>query len=269
MRKIYLKSVVLLISLVFYAGISKAQYVTIPDTNFRNWLTTNYPACMSGGQLDTTCPAVVNAQVVAIINRKITDLTGIRYFDNLNTLFCHNNQLTSLPVLPANLQQLYCEYNLLKSLKNLPQGLAKLNCRNNRLRILRCLPQSLTYLACGLNQLKKLPSLPQGLTYLDCSNNKLKMLPKLPQSLTVFDCANNRLKMLPTPPPSLMELNCANNPTLNCLPYFTQTMLELIFNNTGIQCVPPVSATNSTPALTTVPVCSSSFNPHNCPLSPF
>jgi len=31
----------------------KAQYVTIPDVNFRNWLQSNIPSAMIGNQMDT------------------------------------------------------------------------------------------------------------------------------------------------------------------------------------------------------------------------
>ena len=42
----------------------KAQFINIPDANFRAKLQTLYPACfggMGGIQLDATCPAVTSA----------------------------------------------------------------------------------------------------------------------------------------------------------------------------------------------------------------
>ena len=70
----------ILLSLVFcFALISaRAQYVTIPDTNFVNWLNANgYASCMSGNLMDTTCSAVVNALSVNCSNSNIFDIKGV------------------------------------------------------------------------------------------------------------------------------------------------------------------------------------------------
>src|SRR5688500_14626514 len=87
----------------------KAQWVSIPDTNFGTWLNTNgYSACLQGNnsvgwQMDTTCPDVVNETVVNCVNKNIGDLTGIQYFDELIVLLCGQNDLTDLPSLPSDL----------------------------------------------------------------------------------------------------------------------------------------------------------------------
>lgn len=59
MRKVYL----LLISILPLFKIeSKAQFVTIPDTNFVNWLNANgFSSCMSGNDIDTTCSLILAA----------------------------------------------------------------------------------------------------------------------------------------------------------------------------------------------------------------
>ena len=51
--------------------------------------------------------------------------------NNGATLSCNNNQLTSLPELPASLEWLYCYNNQLTSLPELPASLATLYCFNN------------------------------------------------------------------------------------------------------------------------------------------
>ena len=91
----------------------------------------------------------------------------------ISSLYCDNNQLTTLPVLP--------------------QSLTELDCGNNQLTTLPDLPQSLTVLWCGKNQLTALPDLPQRLTALSCPSNLLTALPDLPQSLTELNCGYNRL----------------------------------------------------------------------------
>jgi hypothetical protein len=55
MRKILLSFIILL-----FATAGKAQYVNIPDSNFRNFLMAKYPACFNASkQMDTTCNAIV------------------------------------------------------------------------------------------------------------------------------------------------------------------------------------------------------------------
>ena len=106
----------ILLSLAFcFALISvRAQYVTIPDTNFVNWLNAHsYQACMNGNQLDTNCNLVKRAKIISLYNLNLYDLTGISYFDSLENLLCYNNNLTSLPKLPHLLQSLICHDNQL------------------------------------------------------------------------------------------------------------------------------------------------------------
>jgi hypothetical protein len=85
------KYLLLLIVAICFLRVERvdAQYVTIPDSNFVTWMQTHgYASCMIGNQLDTTCPAVVNATAVKCIGEEINDLAGIQYFDNLDSLNC-------------------------------------------------------------------------------------------------------------------------------------------------------------------------------------
>src|SRR6188472_2469263 len=83
---------------------SRAQFAFIPDTNFRNFLMNNgYSACMNGDYLDTTCSAVVSATLIDCTYKNIYDLTGIEYFDSLQSLICRSNHLVSLTQFPPNL----------------------------------------------------------------------------------------------------------------------------------------------------------------------
>src|SRR5438105_3790686 len=132
---------ILIVGIVKHAD---AQYVNIPDASFRTWLIGNgYAGCMSGSSLDTTCIEVTSATGVYCGNANISDLTGIQYFDSLDTLDCNSNQLTFLPNLPSLLRELDCNYNLLTSLPPLPSTLGVINCYNNQLTSLPALPSSL------------------------------------------------------------------------------------------------------------------------------
>ncbi|MEI6124319.1 MAG: T9SS type A sorting domain-containing protein [Bacteroidota bacterium] len=232
----------------------KAQYVTIPDTNFVAWLQHYYPACMSGNQMDTTCAQIHTATEVHIGFQHIADLTGITYFSNLQTLYCYNNQLTFLPTLPNSIQYiqcqsnysityitnlptslraLYCYENLLTSLPPLPVSLEILSCRNNLITVLPNLPNSLIELDCGNNHLSSLPALPLNLQKLSFPQNQLTILPSLPNTIQHLECNNNLLNNLPALPSSLTALWCNNN-QLTTLPSLPNTLLLLNCQNNHI-----------------------------------
>ncbi len=186
--------------LVFWGVGVKAQWVSIPDTNFGTWLNTSYPGCMQGSnaigwQMDTSCPAVMWDVPVHCNNQNIYDLTGIQYFDNLGVLNCSHNQLNSLPTLPSGLIWLSCNNNQLSSLPSLPPGLILLDCSGN-------LP------------LGVIPELPDSLDYFDCSNNSnLNCLPRL-NKVIEFYFTGTSISCLPNYPQS----NQFSNPALGSVP---------------------------------------------------
>ncbi len=167
--------------LLFCGLFAQAQYVNIPDVNFRTFLRQRYPACFNTqGLMDTTCTAITTARNIDCSNRNIGNLQGIQYFRGLDTLVCSNNQLTNLNIQGlTNLQNLACGFNQLTSLNM--QGLVNLqnlNCGINRLTNLNV--QGLTNLqnlTCLNNQLTSLNM--QGsanLQQLNCDNNQLTSL---------------------------------------------------------------------------------------------
>jgi uncharacterized repeat protein (TIGR01451 family) len=225
----------ILLALFLLTSSAHAQWVSLPDTNFRNFLQINYPSCMSGGMLDTTCSAVVNAIKVNCAFKNIYNLSGIQYFDNLDTLLCRGNRITTLPTLPPLIRKLDCSnnnylttisnlpasltyldcsdnYANLTSIVNLPPNLIHLYCSNNaHLSALPSLPSSLIELRCYLDSLTILPPLPSLLQQLWCSNNHLSSLPALAGALTYLDCSTNNLTALPALPASLQTFACSNN----------------------------------------------------------
>ena len=235
------KSLLLFLSVICFVS-TKAQYVTIPDANFVIWLTAHVPSAMSSNQMDTTNLAIITTTYVNAGGANIANLSGIRYFDALITLYCGVNNLTSLPVLPASTKTLNCEYNSLTSLPtNLPNGLINLSCTGNKLTTLpTTLPNSLTDLTCPYNLLTTLPSLlPSSLNFLSCSSNQLTSLPSLPNSLTSLQCGYNQLSSLPTLPTGLLWLN-AEVCKLSTLPTLPNTLLTLSCYNNSITALPIV-----------------------------
>jgi len=238
-------SIILLVTFNL-VGISnaKAQFVTIPDPNFRTWLIQQYPSCFNASQqMDTTCSEIVNEDTVIVSNLGIQNLTGIQYFDSLITLKCYsnfltslptlpntllelscsNNQLTTLPSLPDSLQLLLCPQNQLSSLSPLPSNLITLYCSYNPLSSLPALSSTMIYLYCDMNQLSSLPTLPNTLQFLSCHFNQLTSLPSLPNSLSALVCEGNQLTSLPTLPNSLVTLGCGTN-QLTSLPELPNTL---------------------------------------------
>ncbi|MDO9185394.1 MAG: T9SS type A sorting domain-containing protein [Bacteroidia bacterium] len=242
---------------------SKAQnYVTIPDTNFVAYLQTNFPTCMNGNLMDTTCAAIQNNTSVSVNGMNISDLTGIQYFTSLTILYCNTNQLTSLPPLPDSLQAFYCGSNQLSSLPALPSSLIYLHCAYSQLTSLPSLPSSLQYLNCSGNQLTNLPALSNMLAELECSSNQLTSLPTLPASLFNLFCPNNQLTSLPSLPNSVSYLNCSGNQLtslpslpnsltklycssnqLTTLPTLPSALTSLVCNNNNISCFPKFPST--------------------------
>jgi uncharacterized repeat protein (TIGR01451 family) len=238
----------------------KAQNIVIPDPNFIVWLSDNYPTCMNGSNLDTTCLEIILETYVDVNNQGISDLTGIEYFDNLNTLdcssnqlsflpilsnsiqtlLCYNNQLTSLPILPASLDLFYCSQNNLTSLPPLPSLLTNFQCFENQIVSLPELPASLVYFDCSTNLLTEIPTLPLSLEWLQCNHNLITSLPELPQSLQILNCTNNSISELPTLSIALQTLDCSNN-LLSSLPDLLST-LALTCNDNQLISLPPLPA---------------------------
>jgi hypothetical protein len=257
MRKISTLVIVLSILLIGSTGL-KAQYVTIPDANFRTWLTTNYPACMSGNQMDTTCAAIINEDSVEVANLSIADITGISYFDNLEYLKCSNNDLTFLPPLKnglltliaednylttiqfpnslvylnaadnniaiqpqwtPNLYKIYFDGNLLDSLTNLNPGVNLIYFTSNDLEYIDAFPSSVQYIIMGYNNLTSLPNLPNNLIELTLFSNPITTLPSLPSTLRKLVTSScHQLTSIPTIPASLITLEMQDNPLITAVP---------------------------------------------------
>ena len=184
------------------------HFVSISDVNFSLYIQSSYPSCLNlAGMVDTTCSLIVNATSLNLSNFGISDLTGIQYFKNLDTLNCSGNNLIGLPPLPASLTYLDCSNNKLTSLPALPPSLTDLKCPSNNLTNLPTLPATLKNIICYVNQLTSLPPLPASLDSLFCGENQLTCLPLLPAKLKLLDIASTNITCLPNYPPSLNSNN--------------------------------------------------------------
>ena len=241
MKKLYF----LLLAFSFFTT-ANAQIVNIPDANFKTRLltanTTNSIAKnLSGvffkidanndGQIQESEALNVSYLDVSSDNpnvQKISDLTGIQSFNNLKSLSCSYNKLTSLNVSPlVNLTVLYCSANQLTSI-NLSGliNLQTLHCSYNQVSSLNVSPLvNLTILYCGDNQLTSLNlSGSTNLQTLHCSYNKLTSLNLAGLTkLFSFYCENNLITTL--------DLSILKN--LSGEVFVSQNKLEILYIKNG------------------------------------
>ena len=267
-----MKKVITLITIIFTVATVRAQFVSIPDTSFGNWLNANgFSSCMTGNgttgwHLDTTCTAVVNATSMTIENEfRLQYLQGIQYFKNLTTLNLNGlfflsslpalppalitfnsygcSSLTTLPALPATLQTLITTANGLSSLPALPASLIYLSCGQNNITSLPALPANLVYLDCNNNsRIANLPALPVTLTYLNCSGNNIGSLPTLPTVLDTLICSYNALANLPALPDSLTYFDCSQNHNLSSMPVLPAGLIYFSCGQAPVGHIPTLPA---------------------------
>lgn len=217
-----MKKTLTLLLLLFSLLTLKAQYVTIPDANFVAWLQTNYPSCMSGNQMDTTCADIMTETFVNVDYKNISDLEGIQYFDNLMLLFAGGNNLTALPYLPqSSIINIQVWGNDLTLVPNLPPNLWKLNVSNS-------------------TNLTSLPALPPSLYGLSIGNCNNLPIPNLPTGLKELDLQNSGLTSWPANLPDLTLLYVSNNPSIGAFGYLPPTVENFAMGNTGQTSLPPL-----------------------------
>ena len=172
------------LAVVFLFSINKnaeAQYVTIPDTAFVNWLNVNgYSACMTGNQMDTTCSDLIGGSPVGISGINIHDLFGLQYFQFIDQVQVNNTSVDSIFYFPQLLTyaSIYLDSNsLLKYID---------------------LPQTITYNLIGISHcaFTEIPLLPNDVDEFNCSYNFLTTISNLPTNLIALDCNDNMLTEL-------------------------------------------------------------------------
>lgn len=214
--------------LIGFSSFATAQIINIPDANFKEALVNSLCVDTDGDwQLDNDADSNDDGEIqvtealaltwLVVINHPITSLSGIENFINLQSLFCYNNQLTSLNVQGlTNLEILNCRNNQLTSIDM--QGLTNLHsfdCRDNQLTSINV--QGLYNLEdffCHNNQLTSVDV--QGLTNLqdlNCAGNQLTSLDI--QDLTKLkglSCSDNQITSLDLQKlVNIQQLTCHKN----------------------------------------------------------
>jgi uncharacterized repeat protein (TIGR01451 family) len=253
-----MKKLFYLLSICFFIQYStNAQYVTIPDPEFRNYLIQNYPGCMNGsGMLDTTCTAVVNEINFPLNNTNlynVNNFEGFQYFKNLENASFRANNITSLPQLPNTLKSLTTEYcSRLQTLPQFPPLLEFIFINeSDSITSIPLLPPQLKTLAIVSSLMDNpppataftsLPAFPPTLTYLSVRGYAVTSLPNLPNIMKGLNCDNLLLTSLPTLPDSLKGLSCMNN-QISVLPTLPSKLESLYANSNQFTTIPPLPST--------------------------
>ena len=181
---------------------SEPQSVEINETNFPDATFRKYVKDFDKDGNDVLSPQeIAEVTEINVYNKSISDLTGIKYFTELETLMCYSNRLTSLDVSGCTeLKGLICYNNQLAELDvSENAALVELNCLNNDLTSLDVSDcTALTYLDCSDNRLTSLDvSKNTELGWLNCSENQLRSLDVSKNTaLGSLYCSGNRLTSL-------------------------------------------------------------------------
>ena len=237
----------LLLLLTIVSLQAKAQFVNIPDSNFRNELIRQIPNCFnSSKQLDTTAVKLLAPTCHFFIGPKnITNLSGIEYISCIKyltilecpistftklppkctSLVMYNCSLSSIPLAVLNSTKLeeldlssynsdtatVSRLNTIINFSSLPFNIKSLKLSGMEYTTMPIVPTFIKNLELNNNLLTNIPNLPDSLIRFNCSYNKLTSLPNLPNSMESLICSSNDLISLPTLPTSLSFLDCKLN----------------------------------------------------------
>lgn len=239
-----MKKLLLFILFTVFCKWSSAQFITLPDTNFRNYIHDNIDSsAIVGNKLDTTNSSITSLRSLELyfFNNLVEDLTGIEYFDSLEILKVNYLNLMQLPTLPPRLVRLEAQANLFQSLPDLPESLQYLDVSYNDLHNLVSLPNQLTVLIAGFNHFHDLPQLSDSLLILRAQGNEINYLDGFPAQLREITLWNNRLDSIGVLPASLQSLNVSDN-RLKRLPSIPDSVTTLFISYNNLQEFPVLPA---------------------------
>ena len=154
-----MRKYLLIIAFALTTSFLQAQILSIPDTNFKAALLAHSPIIDLNNDKDIQVTEAFLVKDINVNQKFIKNLTGIEYFQSLTSLYCGNNELTTLDVSKNN-------------------ALINLDCSSNQLTTLDLSNNTaLTSLYFSNNELAKLDVHKNNtLNILDCSYNQLTTL---------------------------------------------------------------------------------------------
>ena len=225
-------------------GRAEAQYVSVPDTNFRNYLITNFPTCMSGNLLDTSRAAAdTSAAYFHADYMNIVSFEGMQYFKLISDFSCRHNPTTFIPSFPDSMYKLFVRETNLTSLPPLPHKVS-------------------SYLGISYSPIQRIDSLPLSCPTIDIQFTSLTSLPPFPQNGVTINVGDNYLTAVPDLPPLSIYFGCQHEP-VRCLPNLPASLVTLDVFGTYINCLPPHSQTLTADSfvsnLQSLPTCDSNY----------
>jgi hypothetical protein len=228
----------------------RAQWVSIPDTNFGTWLAGNgYAHCLQGDnitgwQLDTTCNALSATRALYINSVPIVKIYGLQYFKLLDTLDLQLLSIDSINFpLPSSIRQLRLDENHgLVHISSFPAAMEDFWLQFSSVSVLPPLPGAVTILFFNNNHLSSLPALPNSLKNLGVAEPGITSLPSLPPFLEDF--GETGFNSLPVFPNCLRTLSCYDG-AITTLPATLPDSLRSLavhqnFSFTTIPSIPPL-----------------------------
>lgn len=208
-----MKNFLTLLAVFTVVSVARAQYVNIPDSNFRNYLKLRYPSCFNmAGEMDTSCTQIVNTTTLKIVPYSdiFKYIDGVQYFKNLDTLVLAGLNIDSIKSFPPALKYLDLSNNQLNQypFPTIPNSVKYLNLNSTAIFWIQQLPASLEYFTASPfwgRSINSFPdsvktiivdatylqydfiSFPNSLTYLEITGGGGN-LPDLPANLETFIC---------------------------------------------------------------------------------
>ncbi|KAH3672401.1 hypothetical protein WICMUC_004237 [Wickerhamomyces mucosus] len=134
---------------------------------------------------------LINLKNLYFIENKISEITNISHFENLQVLELGGNRLKKIDNLPLNLRELWIGKNRISKLENIShlKNLKILSIQSNRLTKIENLPPGLTELYLSHNGISKLENLDElkNLEILDITSNPIKTLENVKQLKNLTD----------------------------------------------------------------------------------
>ena len=235
--------------LLTVSGFINAQIANIPAGNFKTILlsanSNNSIAGLSNGlsvKIDTNNDGQIQISEALLIYRlnfgssAAGNLNGIEFFTNLETLYCQNNQLTSLDLTGlSNLKYLDCSYNQLSTLNlTMLPNLEILGCSDNDLTSINFSGlNNLNNINCSYNNLQTIDiSNVANLKVLSCSQNQISSLDLSNVSLAALYIQNNLFTSIDlSGQVNLIQFWCSTNQITNVDVSAAPLLTMLICNN--------------------------------------
>jgi hypothetical protein len=194
-----------IIIIIFVFGATKAQNITIPDSNFKRYLISNTEINKNNDSEIQLSEATLFTGIIDCRSLEIKDLSGIEYFTSLTKLIAVHNDISKIDI---------SKLKNLEELKIWNNNLASINVSNNRmLRELGISENKISSIDLSKNDsLRRFNSVGNSIDSVDLSNNK-----KLNYFACCYDTSLVYLSLRNGNNTNLNYYNSQSTPNLLCI----------------------------------------------------